>query len=137
MPFSDLLLSESGRSVISVKRPKGAFVEGSLDEDSLLGMDRCCFLSQTRHTLCVIYTDIPSAGHSSYYQQGQGHQEHIAVRSQWWRIWLTELGCLSMVANLLNDKIRRLKELDAQILELCEIDDFEREIEETEGKLVS
>ena len=42
-----------------------------------------------------------------------------------------------MVANLLNDKIRRLKELDAQILELCEIDDFEREIEETEGKLVS
>ena len=39
---------------------------------------------------------------------------------------------LSTVANLLNDKIRRLKELDAQILGLCEIDDIEREIEETE-----
>ena len=39
---------------------------------------------------------------------------------------------LSTVANLLNDKIRLLKELDAQILELCEIDDIEREIEETE-----
>jgi hypothetical protein len=39
---------------------------------------------------------------------------------------------LSTVANLLNDKIQLLKELDTQILELCEFDDIEREIEETE-----
>ena len=39
---------------------------------------------------------------------------------------------LRTIANLLNEKIIRLKELDAQVLELCEIDDIEREIEETE-----
>ena len=37
-----------------------------------------------------------------------------------------------MIANLLNKKIERLKELDAQVLELCTITDIEREIKETE-----
>ena len=42
-----------------------------------------------------------------------------------------------MLANLLllNDKIERLKQLDAQVLELCEIDDIVHEIEETEKNI--
>ena len=39
---------------------------------------------------------------------------------------------LLTIANFLNEKIERLKELDAQVLELCAITDIEREIEETE-----
>ena len=39
---------------------------------------------------------------------------------------------LRTIANLLNEKITTLKELDARVLELCEIEDIEREIEETE-----
>lgn len=39
---------------------------------------------------------------------------------------------LSTIANLLNEKINRLKELDVQVLELCDVTDIEQEIEETE-----
>ena len=39
---------------------------------------------------------------------------------------------LRTLSNLLNEKIVRLKQLDAEILQLCEVEDIEREIEETE-----
>ena len=39
---------------------------------------------------------------------------------------------LSTIANLLNEKLIRLKELDAQVLQLCDVNDIEQEIEETE-----
>ena len=39
---------------------------------------------------------------------------------------------LRTLSNLLNEKIVRLKQFDAEILQLCEVEDIEREIEETE-----
>ncbi len=41
-------------------------------------------------------------------------------------------GRLCIIASLLDEKTDRLKQLDADILKLCVVDDIEREIEESE-----